>query len=134
MVKVVLINHHVAVADQYEGMAGFSVGGDEVVHFGIEADAAFLHDDGYVTTGVLVLDLFCDLVSRVVAVLKAKENFVVRVVLVAEAREIVEQVVVEPSQGFRIDTGGRGLMSWLPHLGFRFFLIRNTPPPGVGRA
>jgi hypothetical protein len=98
LLQIVLVNHHVAVADQYVGMTAFSIGRDEVVDLGVESGIAFLHHDGYVPVRVLVPNFFSHLVGRIVEILEAEDYFVCSIVLGAEACEVVEKVVVKPPE------------------------------------
>jgi hypothetical protein len=109
--QVVPAYHDITVADENKRMMGFSIGGYEVIYFRIESDIALLHDKGYVPVRVFVLYFFCYFVGRIVEVLKAKENFVFRIILKAETGEVVEKIVVKSLEGFQ-DRDRRGIMNF----------------------
>ena len=85
LTQVVLVHQDITVAYEHVAVTGFSIGRYQIVHFRIKTDIVLLHDKGDIPLRVFVLHLFRYFVGWIVEVLEAKEDFVFRVILEAEA-------------------------------------------------
>ena len=85
----------IAVADQDVRKLRDLIGGNEVVDLGIKGVIPLFYHDGDLLTGIQLLYLSCKFHGRIIFFFEGEYDLIVWVVLVAEAREISKEVVIQ---------------------------------------
>ena len=96
----------IAVADQNIRKLRCLISGDKVVDLRIQGIVPLFHHNGDLFMGIPLLYLSCQFDGRIVLFFEGEYDLIIRVCLVAEAGEIISEVVVQPLERLQDRDGG----------------------------
>ncbi len=109
--QIVGADAHVAVVDDEDFVLRFADQAGEFGHFVIDADASGAVEEADAAVGKIAGELLNNRDNRIVGRADAEEEFVIRVILAAQAGEVFVSFVVEAADGLQItDWRGEGGM------------------------